>query len=118
MFHRTEYISSSLLGMSPSEVIFGGGTVGASYTTKEELKELATTLKAAGITRVDTAARYPPTSPGASEKLLGLAGYGKEFAVDTKVWISGDGGGSLTADAIGVSLERSLRSLKVDKVNS
>lgn len=102
--------------MSSPQVIFGCASVGAAYTKEEELKELAKVLRAAGIIRIDTAARYPPTSPGASEKLLGLAGYGKQFAVDTKVLISGDGSGSLTAAAIGKSLDQSFQSLGVDKV--
>lgn len=102
--------------MSAPQVIFGCASVGASYTKEDELRELARALQAADITRVDTAARYPPTSPGASEKLLGLAGYGKQFMVDTKVFISGDGSGSLAAAAIGKSLDQSFQSLGVEKV--
>ena len=104
--------------MTSPQLIFGCASLGESFTTKEEVEKLGEALQRAHISRVDTAARYPPTSPGTSEKLIGKAKYGENFIIDTKVMVSGDGGGSLTASNIGKSLDHSLKSLGVTKVSS
>ncbi len=104
--------------MSSPQVIFGCASLGKSFTTKEEVEKLGKALHNAHISRIDTAARYPPTSPGASERLIGEASYGEKFTIDTKVMVSGDASGSLTATNIGKSLENSLKLLGVVKVSS
>ena len=104
--------------MSSPELIFGCASLGKSFTTKEEVEKLGEALQHAHISRIDTAARYPPTSPGTSEKLIGEANLGETFTIDTKVMVSGDGSGSLTATNISNSLENSLKSLGVTKVRS
>ena len=103
--------------MSNPHVIFGCASIGASFPTKEDVRDVLETLQKAAITRLDTAARYPPTSPGLSEKLLGethIAQHG--FLVDTKIACSADPSGSLAEAAIGKSLNQSLLSLDVSKV--
>jgi len=103
--------------MSPPQIIFGCATVGASFATKDDVVEISTALKAAGVARLDTAARYPPTSPGLSQKLLGEARLGElGFSIDTKVACSADTSGSLTEAAIEKSLKESLASLGVSQV--
>ena len=103
--------------MSPPQLIFGCASLGKSFTTKQEVEQLGEALRHAHISRIDTAARYPPTSPGTSERLIGEAGYGGKFTIDTKIMVSSDGSGSLTATNIGKSLESSLKSLGVAKVS-
>ena len=104
--------------MSSPQLIFGCASLGKSFTNNEEVEKLGEALQNVHISRVDTAARYPPTSPGTSERLIGEANYGEKFTIDTKVMVSGDGSGSLTATNIGKSLENSLKSLGVEKVSS
>ncbi len=95
-------------------LIYGGAAVGDSYTTPEAVSELLNTLQSLGIDRIDTAARYPATNSGASERLLGLAGAAKHgFTIDTKVVCSGDGSGSLEPAAIDKSLEGSYERLQL-----
>ncbi len=66
------------------------------------------------LTELTTAARYPATNSGASERLLGLAGAAKHgFTIDTKVVCSGDGSGSLEPAAIDKSLEGSYERLQL-----
>ena len=102
--------------MAP-HLIFGCASVGKNYATKEEVEELTRTLQSIGLGHLDTAARYPPTSPGLSEKLLGEATVGASFLVDTKILISGDGRGHLSEANIAKSIEQSYESLKVTKIN-
>lgn len=71
------------------QLIFGCGGLGNEFVGEEAVAELLQTLKEAGVGRLDTAALYPPTDIGASQRLLGQAGAAKmEFLIDTKVKIS------------------------------
>ena len=103
--------------MAPPQFLFGCASVGKNYSTKEEVEELTRTLHTVGLNHLDTTARYPPTSPGLSEKLLGEAKVGSSFVVDTKILISGDGRGHLSEANIAKSIEQSYASLKVSKIN-
>lgn len=108
--------------MSRPNTLFGGGLIGTSFTTPEQVQELLDVLKTLKIDRIDTAARYSPTNPGSSERLLGeLRAAEQGFTIDTKIntvsSASSDGSGSLTAAAIEKSLIESFNRLKVDKVN-
>ena len=76
--------------------------------------ELQATLKEAGITRLDTAARY---GKGESEKILGKAKFPDTFKVDSKIFLEIPTDGSLTPENIEKSLSNSLKVLGVDKVN-
>ena len=82
------------------------------------MDKLIETSKKAGINRIDTAAALPGNNPGGTEKLLGnleLAEHG--FIIDSKVIWSGNGDGTLTAEAVEKSVAQSLESLKVSKVS-
>jgi aryl-alcohol dehydrogenase-like predicted oxidoreductase len=76
--------------------------------------ELRATLKEAGITRLDTAARY---ANGESEKILGKAKFPETFKVDTKILLNLPSDDSLSAESIERSLSNSLKVLGVEKVN-
>lgn len=69
-------------------------------------------LQAAGISRLDTAARY---KNGESERIIGAARLADDFLIDTKILAGA--GGSLTPEAIEASLTKSLAALQVEKVN-
>ncbi|KAJ6003796.1 hypothetical protein N7540_013096 [Penicillium herquei] len=113
--------------MSRPNTIFGCGSLGSpiigqNFSTSAQVQGLLDQLKALGIDRLDTAARYSPGNPGGSEQLIGevrAAAHG--FTIDTKINIPdvaiADGAGSLTAAAIANSINKSLDRLKVDKVH-
>lgn len=103
--------------MSLPNLLFGAALIGDSHKTEEEVKGLLDQVQSLGISRIDTAARYPKTDPGASERLLGLSGaVQRGFTLDTKVNLTGDGSGSLKPAAIEKSVVQSCKSLGVDKV--
>ncbi|KAI0882023.1 Aldo/keto reductase [Annulohypoxylon maeteangense] len=105
---------------SHPQLIFGGASIGAAFATPQEVSELLQTLKSLGVKRIDTAARYPPTNPGASERLLGELGATKlGFLIDTKVLCAGLGEGSLEPAATQKSLVESYERLQLQdsKVN-
>ena len=106
----------------PSQVIFGTATFGMAQTEFQDAVSVQNLLKCLhdqGITRLDSAARYPPDNPGRSEELIGEArNLSKSFVIDTKVItdLRTDGSGSLTPQAIQKSLDTSLQRLQCDKV--
>ena len=107
--------------MSRPKTIFGGGLIGTSLTTPGQVQELPDELKALKIDRIDTAARYSPTNPGSSERLLGEVRAAEQgFTIDTKINTGGsassNGPGSLIAAAINKSIEESCIRLKADRV--
>jgi len=101
------------------QLTFGCANVGIAWRSREELQALSETLGRLNVNRIDTAARYPPSEPGLAEKLLGEAEFAdKGFKVNTKIFIkAGDGGGSMSEEAIRTSIENSLKALKAIKVN-
>ena len=108
--------------MSRPNTLFGGGLIGTSFTTPTQVQDLLDHLKALGVDRIDTAARYSPTNPGSSERLLGEVQATKHgFTIDTKIntegSTAGDAAGSLTAAAIATSVDESFARLQVDKVH-
>ncbi|KAI0196405.1 putative aldo/keto reductase [Astrocystis sublimbata] len=71
------------------QLIFGCGGLGNEFLGVNAVTNLLQTLKKGGLARVDTAALYPPTDIGASQRLLGQVGASQMgFAIDTKVLIS------------------------------
>ena len=103
--------------MASPKPIFGCASIGHSYRSKTQVVELSQTLEKVGVDHLDTAARYPPTSPGLSEQLLGEAQASHSFLIDTKILVSGDGRGSLTEEAIGRSIKQSYDSLGASRIN-
>lgn len=71
-------------------------------------------LKEAGVERLDTAALYPPTDIGASQRLLGQVGAARQgFTIDTKVLISLSGfEGTLEPGKIASSIAESQKVLQ------
>lgn len=76
--------------------------------------ELKTLLGNAGITELDTAARYVN---GESERIIGRSDLPKHVKIDTKIKVVTCGDGSLTPELIEESLSNSLTVLGLDKVN-
>ena len=99
---------------SSPQLIFGCGGVGIEFAGEEAVAELLQTLKDVGVTRLDTAALYPPTDIGASQRLIGQAGAARMgFTIDTKVMVSIHGGkGTLEPEKIAESASQSQKSLQ------
>lgn len=104
--------------MAP-QLILGAASFGMDLTEFQDPDSVANVLgklEDLGISRVDTAARYPPLNPGRSEELIGQAMAqldGQEqlhFSIDTKVYTNtaNDGSGDLTREALVRSLDKSL----------
>ncbi len=119
-------MSSRLKPPGTPTLIFGTGFLGTSTTfpTLEETRQLLTFLREQGITRIDTARRYPAISPGQAETLLGSAGAAgidekdgnnfPGFTIDTKLAIlNGQPSGSLSPDNIIRSVEESYKALQM-----
>ncbi|KAF2012095.1 Aldo/keto reductase [Aaosphaeria arxii CBS 175.79] len=103
--------------MAPPQFTYGAGNLSYDWTP-DTINDLAKALKEAGINRVDSAAIYPFTDPGGSDRLLGIGKFPeKGFTVDTKAMVFGDGSGTMTEAAIEKSLSGSLEGLKIPKVN-
>ncbi|KAF8208701.1 NADP-dependent oxidoreductase domain-containing protein [Mycena galopus ATCC 62051] len=105
--------------MAPPELIFGAANVGSVWTAPDDINTLAQLLRDGGIRRLDTAARYPPTAPGESQRTLGAHSFGSQgFAIDTKVLaFTADGSGEMTPEAIENSVNESLEALRIEKIN-
>lgn len=99
---------------SAPQLIFGCGGLGEEFVGEEAFSELLQTLREVGISRLDTAALYPPTDFGASERLLGKSGAAQMgFTVDTKVMIDMKNfRGGLEPEKIARSISQSHESLR------
>jgi aflatoxin B1 aldehyde reductase len=105
--------------MTYPDLHFGSATIGSSdnFSTPSDVSTLLDRLLELGIRNIDTAARYPPTDMGASERLLGEASVAsKGFIIDTKVLTTTDGSDLLRRVAVKTSVAESLQRLKVSKV--
>ncbi len=103
--------------MAP-QLIFGTASFGMDMTEfqdAESVQELLGTLTELGISRLDSAARYPPMNPGRSEELIGEARkLSSGFQIDTKVYTNTqtDGSGDLSVEAVEKSVANSLKRLQ------
>ena len=106
--------------MGNPKTIFGAASFGMSFVTLENVQEVLDYLKENNITHLDTAGRYPPTSPGRSEELIGESKAASQgFTIDTKILtLSPDHLGELTRPAIEKSLNTSLQRMGVEQVNT
>lgn len=97
------------------KLIFGAAGIGDEFKTAESVTDLLRTLKSSAVTTLDTAALYPPTAIGASEKLLGDTGAAKNgFKIDTKVMVTSIiGDGTLEPAKIEASVNTSMERLKL-----
>lgn len=100
------------------QIVFGGASFGHEFPTQESVQEVLTLLKDLKINQIDTAARYPPTNHGMSEKLLGATHAASQgLTISTKVYTAGgDGSGELDRASIQKSFSTSLERLGVDQV--
>jgi aflatoxin B1 aldehyde reductase len=96
-------------------LIFGCGGLGNEFAGKGSVAELLQTFKELGVSRLDTAALYPPDDIGGSQRLPGQAGAARlGFKIDTKVFISLTGfQGTLEPEKIASSITESYKSLQL-----
>lgn len=97
------------------QLIFGGASFGLDFKSEESVREILQVLKSNGVTQIDTAALYPPTDMGASERYLGQIGaIADGFKVDTKILVlSVEADGTLEPAAIEKSLKGSVERLQL-----
>lgn len=96
-------------------LVFGGATITAedgSFSNAAEVSALFETLKAEGITQVDTAQSY---GGGTSEQLIGQGEGSSDFLVDTK-HVGGFSPGSSSRKEIFERAIAGLKRLGVEKV--
>ena len=100
-------------------LIFGAASFGINFAITENVQEVLKYLKENDITHLDTAGRYPPTSPGRSEELIGETGAASQgFTIDTKILTLGsDHRGELEKAAIEKSVKISLQRIGVEQVS-
>ena len=103
------------MSSAPPQLIFGGAGFGLDFKDEASVREVLQTLKANGISQIDTAALYPPTDMGASERYLGqLGAIADGFRVDTKILVlSIEADGTLEPAAIDKSLKASVERLQL-----
>ncbi|PYI08004.1 Aldo/keto reductase [Aspergillus sclerotiicarbonarius CBS 121057] len=95
------------------QYVIGTQGFGAQWTAAN-VSALVDRIEAEGLQHFDTAALYPPTNPGASEKLLGSVRK-SDFTIDTKILFRPE---ALRKDQMEESLRQSLKSLGVTKVTT
>lgn len=112
---------------SPKDISLLVGTGGSSgifaSPTVLTVSSFLSALSSHGITQIDTAAVYPGLNPGGSEQILGECHASENFAIDTKILITGLGTenmakGSLSRENIKKSLKGSLERLRVESVRT
>lgn len=117
----TPYQSSTVTSnMGNPKLIFGAASFGMNFVNLEDIQKVLDYLKENNITHLDTAGRYPPTSPGRSEELIGETKAALQgFTIDTKILtLSPDHLGELERSAIEKSLNTSLQRMGVEQVNT
>ncbi|KAI0112825.1 Aldo/keto reductase [Hypoxylon sp. NC0597] len=103
-------------------IYFGTTTFGSSHVPalKDEanVSQFLDVLRDAGISQIDTAARYPPDNHGGSERMLGRVKAGERgFTINTKVLFPGQSSdGTLSKEAVRKSVANSLERLGVKKL--
>ena len=99
--------------MSGIKVIFGGGGLRPErgFSDHVAVQEAFAVLEANGIDTIDTARIYGP-----SETVLGKAGAGNRFIIDTKL-PGGFKPGSLAPEELKKNVETSFKELGVSKVS-
>lgn len=95
--------------MSGIKVVFGSAGVnpGAAFGSPEALQDVFDVLEKGNVKTIDTAALY-----GQSEEILGKAGAGKRFTLDTK--LKGGFGNGSSKDVIQDEATNSKKMLGVD----
>ncbi|KAI9038214.1 aldo/keto reductase family protein [Aspergillus affinis] len=106
--------------MGNPKLIFGAASFGMNFVSPEEVQEILNFLKQNSITDIDTAGRYPPTSPGRSEELLGETKAASQgFTIDTKILTqTANQGGDMERRAVERSVGTSLERMRIERVNT
>lgn len=104
--------------MGVPRLIFGAALFGMNFANREDVQEVLDYLKENNITHLDTAGRYPPTSPGRSEELIGETDAASQgFVIDTKILALGpDQRGGMERSAVEKSIKTSLQRFGVEQV--
>lgn len=96
--------------------------VGPQFADVKKIGPLLECLKTGSISKIDTAARYPPGQLGLFEQLLGRVGAATtmDFRLDRNILMGfNDGSDELSAEAIAeaivASVTASLKRLQTDK---
>jgi aflatoxin B1 aldehyde reductase len=99
--------------MAGLKIVYGGAGInpGTNFPDAESLKPVFDTLEKHDVRVIDTAHLY-----GESERILGEAGAGKSFIVDTK-WKGGFETGSLSPERIRKDAQESLQKLGVKQID-
>lgn len=104
--------------MSKPKSIFGAALLGMSFNDEATVAQALDILKEVDVNQIDTAPRYPPSSPGKSECLLGEAHVASEaFKIDSKIVIVPDTNGAIGAASIQQSVGKTLSRLGLQKVS-
>lgn len=115
--HQSPIVTSN---MGVPKLIFGAASFGMNFVDLEDVQKVLNYLKENNITHLDTAGRYPPTTPGRSEELLGeTKAVSQGFTIDTKILtLSLYHRGELERSAIEKSINTSLQRMGVEQVNT
>jgi len=98
--------------MAGLKIVFGGGSinVGGAFPDVDATKAALKVLEENGVKNIDTAQLY-----GESERLLGEAGAGEHFIIDTKSKGGFDGGNALKPEVLSKLAHESIEKVKVKK---
>jgi len=104
--------------MPPPKFILGNITFGKPLS-KEDQDRLVPTLRELGVREADLGPAWPLQVPGVLEPMIGtMVPYlGPNFLLDSRVECKGNGDGTMTANAISKSLNRTLSNLGIKKVS-
>ena len=118
--HVPSLFQLPISNMGRPKLIFGAASFGMNFIDPENVQGVLDYLKENNVTNLDTAGRYPPTSPGRSEELIGATKAASQgFTVDTKILtLSPDHLGGLERSSIEKSLNTSLQRMGVEQVNT
>lgn len=86
----------------------------------EEAAELIPFMKELGLREADGSPTWPIQSPGSLEPMFGMLVQimGNNYLMDSRVKCEGNGDGTMTAEAIATSLDKTLSVTGFNKVNS
>lgn len=103
--------------MPPPKFILGNLAFGKAFS-EEEQDQLIPFVRELGVRQADTAPTWPLQAPGQGEQLIGamLKYMKQDYLLDSRVECKGNGDGTMTADAISNSLDRTLANLGLKKV--
>jgi aflatoxin B1 aldehyde reductase len=107
-----------MASISGPQLIFGTAVFGDAFIDTESVQSALDLIKSYGITRLDTAGRYPPTNLGRSEELLGEVNAAEQgFTIDTKILVlEPDGRGHMSGEKVENSVSTSLRRMRINRV--